>query len=241
MELNNNIQNGMNNAGVQMAGVPVAPVSGDIVFSDKPKKSRAMVIWMVVLIILAVGGIGFGIGSWMIAFDKGMRQEEEIMTLRSQLAEATESVVEEDTTVVDVETEGDVSTDVNTADYIYVGEWGLKIKIPETLKMVSYTLQSWGANGPTTLYVSGSVRENDKKYDFVNMTSSGLGAVSREEKSDNNEPKMCTVVFSDEKYDYCYSRGNGTLSSNETELELERQSGELITEILTNPENYSKI
>lgn len=106
----------------------------DIVFRDKPKKSHGMLYGMVLLAILAIGGIGFGVWEMMDGNSQVAKKDEQIADLRGQLAEKNQTVVEDNTTVVDVETGDNAEASINTADYIYVGEWGLKIKIPEGLR-----------------------------------------------------------------------------------------------------------
>ena len=122
----------------------VMPVSGgnDAVFQDKPKKNHGMLYGMILLAILAAGGIGFGVWAMMDGNSRAQKKDEQISQLQSQLAEKSEVVVDNDTTVVDVDDgdgdgDGDGATNTsvaNTAGYIYVGEWGIKIRIPDGLK-----------------------------------------------------------------------------------------------------------
>ena len=117
METNNNMQNdnvsgprpvrapGFANGGVgggDTADV-VTPVNGgnDVVFQDKPKKSHGMFYGMILLAILAAGGIGFGVWAMMDGNSRAQKKDEQISQLQSQLAEKSEVVVDDDTTVVD--------------------------------------------------------------------------------------------------------------------------------------------
>ncbi|MBR3132390.1 hypothetical protein IKG33_03210 [Candidatus Saccharibacteria bacterium] len=110
---------------------PIAnePVKSDIVFNDKPKKSGGMILGMVLFAILAAGGIGFGVWAMMDGNAQKEQLNEQINTLKTQNNELMDKLgaagsgsntTDETTTL-----------NVNTADYIYVGEWGIKIKIPE--------------------------------------------------------------------------------------------------------------
>lgn len=107
---------------------PVRPVDngGDIVFRNAEKKNTGMVVGMVILALLAAGGIGFGVWAYLSGNQKEAKLNEQIAGLQSQVAEQQVEIADEedDEEVVDGE-------DVNTADYIYVGEWNLKIKVPE--------------------------------------------------------------------------------------------------------------
>ena len=117
MEPNNNMQNdnvseprpvrapgfanGSANGG--NAADVVAPVNGgnDVVFQDKPKKNHGMLYGMILLAILAVGGIGFGVWAMLDGNTRSQKKDEQISQLQSQLAEKSEVVVEDDTTVVE--------------------------------------------------------------------------------------------------------------------------------------------
>ena len=75
--------------------VPVAanpPAKDDIVFANKPKKNRAMVLGMVFLGILAVGGIGFGIWEMMDGNSQKEQLNSQIDTLKSQNGELSEKI-----------------------------------------------------------------------------------------------------------------------------------------------------
>ncbi|MBQ6414308.1 hypothetical protein IJI28_01665 [Candidatus Saccharibacteria bacterium] len=113
--------------------VPVVENTGsDVVSRDKPKKNLGVILGMVFLAILAAGGIGFGVWAMMDGNSQVAKKDEQIADLRSQLAEKNQTVVEEDMTV-EVETGDNTEASINTADYIYVGEWGLKIKKPSSV------------------------------------------------------------------------------------------------------------
>ena len=79
----------------------------DVVFQDKPKKNMGVILTIVLLALLAAGGIGFGVWAMMDGNSQVAKKDEQIADLRGQLAEKSEAVVE-DITVVDVETEGNV-------------------------------------------------------------------------------------------------------------------------------------
>ena len=210
---------------------------------DKPKKkSHAMVLGMVFLAILAIGGIGFGIWAWTTGFAQNMKHEEEIMDLRSQLAEATRPVVEE-YDIEDDEIEEDYeekNEDVDTVDYIYVGEWGLKIEIPDDLANLSYEYLDDGYQRTCrTLGVSASTMRDGTKPAFVKTGSEKgdyLGYVSRCPKNDKY-PYGAVIPIEDTKYDYYYDR----IQYSITQTDWEAESVHAIETMLMTPENYSDI
>ena len=76
-----------NNNGVG-AGVPVSATAApkeDIVFRDKPRKNTGMTIGMIVLALLAAGGIGFGVWTYLSGNQKEAELNGKISDLESQL------------------------------------------------------------------------------------------------------------------------------------------------------------
>lgn len=141
---------------------------GDLVFRNHPKKNTGMILAMVLFLILAAGGIGFGVWAMMDGNSRVEKKDKEISDLQSQLAEKSGTVVEDDTVVDD---DGDGTTSENATDtsgYIYVGEWGLKIKKPTTnivdnkMQDGSIATVDYAVDG-SRLYVWGTVyREGDQ-------------------------------------------------------------------------------
>ena len=102
MEPNNNTQNNINGSASRPMRAPghaagaargAAPVNaqvtsagGDIVFSDKPKKSHAMLIGMILLAIIAAGGIGFGVWAFLDGNSRVAKKDEQIADLNNQIS-----------------------------------------------------------------------------------------------------------------------------------------------------------
>ena len=127
MEQGNDITNTQVNATATTSGQDNMTTGG---VNEGKKGGKGMLYGMILCAILAIGGIGFGVWAMMDGNSQVAKKDEQISELREQLAEKSETV-EENTTVEDVETGDDnAGTNVKTADYIYVGEWGVKIKKP---------------------------------------------------------------------------------------------------------------
>ena len=211
---------------------------------SEKKKGKGMLYGMILCAVLAIGGIGFGV--WMMM--DGNTQKETLNTQISALKQQNNELQEKlsNVTTATTDTDTDTST-INTADYIYVGEWGLKIKIPENLKRVGYNYVGRSDDVYRNLYVSGVSEDSDGLPDFANtsMNPLGIGAVAR--YSLDADPEVSSseylgkLVFSDEKYGYYYGSPQAYYSGDENKKELEIKSIEIIKEMLTNPENYSKI
>ena len=117
MQPNNNMANSTAPAPAPMT-TPMNPGS-DVVFKDKPKKNKGMIIGMISLAFLAAGGIGFGVWAYLDGNSRVTKKDEQISELQNQLAEQPEN----EETIIDEDTE----SDINTANYIYIGEWNIKI------------------------------------------------------------------------------------------------------------------
>lgn len=77
--MNGNVMNDIPQA------TPVNPGS-DVVFRDKPKKNTGMIIGMVVLALLAAGGIGFGVWAYLSGNQKSTELNNKISELNSQIS-----------------------------------------------------------------------------------------------------------------------------------------------------------
>lgn len=77
---------------------------GDIVFNDKPKKKTGMILGMILLFLIAAGGVGFGVWAWMNGNSQKDSLNAQINSLKEQNSKLLEQIGEEDEdVVVDVE------------------------------------------------------------------------------------------------------------------------------------------
>ncbi len=130
-------QNGINQSVTEelVASVTAESANGGNMMAEsgeKKKGGNGMLIGLILCLILAIGGIGFGIWAMMDGNSQVAERDKQIANLNQQLAEKVQTVVD-NTTVVDAETgdDGKNETSVDPTDYIYVGEWGIKIKKPD--------------------------------------------------------------------------------------------------------------
>ena len=221
----------------------------DVVFQDKSKKSHGMLYGLILLAILAAGGIGFGVWAMMDGNSQVAKKDEQIASLNRQLAEKSEVVVDDGTTVVDDDEGGDSTTSTsvaNATDYIYVGEWGLKIKIPDSLSTVSYRFSHEAGFTKVTVWgvdCSGGRCQFFPDYANVNENAHGMGSITRYPKGTTfNEGSSPTLVFSDESYDYYqyHPQMVYTTDNPSDESKWEMDGINIINEMLSNPDNYSK-
>lgn len=204
-----------------------APAKSDepIVLGGEKKTSKGMVAGLIILAVVAIASIAFGVYEMMQASEK----DKEIAGLNQQVTNCAnagsdetenETVTCPDGTQMEVE---NTTEAVDTKEYIYVGEWGMKIKKVKGLTIEKYTfvIVDDGTLSRVELYAGG---ESDYP----------LGSVVRIGK-DEEAVGLFNKVFSEGNFDYYISGPNGSIPS-----ELE-QALELVKEMITNPENYSKI
>ena len=194
----------------------------DVIFRDKPKMSKGVVAGMVCLTMLAIGGIGFGVWAMM---DGNARVDELNKQIKASKVEDNELLdkikefeeYEENTdesVEIDVAENADIDTDtdasknaevgvnVSTADYIYAGKWGLKIKVPTELTKVDYALL-YRSDDYSTLCVSGITSEATNSYKFASLYENfpGLGCVHR--APSDYTSKDCNSIFSIGDHNFC--------------------------------------
>lgn len=93
-----NLSNAINAVAPQGSPAQSPKPSGDLVFRDKPKKNTGMIVGMIILAMLAAGGIGFGVWAYLA----GNQKEAE---LNNKITELSEQSVEEDISVDESNTE----------------------------------------------------------------------------------------------------------------------------------------
>ena len=217
---------------------PINP-GGDIVFNNKPKKNKGMVTGLIILAMLATGGIAFGVWAYLDGNQKTANLNNQISDLKSQLANQPEI----DETVIDVDTD----SEVNTSDYIYIGEWGLKINTNEQLKNISYYFDYRSETEGEYLYINGVKSDVESIPSFLNTSTkeNWLACLSRYPTgtgiSADPSGSLGELVFSDDNYSYYYGHPQSTYSSDQNDIDLEIQTVELMKQLFTNKDNYSRI
>ena len=227
-----------------LAEVSASPTPMSAPMGAPVKKSgKGTMLGMIIFAILAIGGIGFGVWAMMDGNSKVANLEKQNADLKAQNSQLLEQVAEGGGSGDGGENGSEVPPSVNTEDYIYVGEWGIKIKIPDGLDYVSYTFGTV-SDLSNVLYVNGVNGGDDRLPGFADMfrNHGGLGAVSR--FSIGGEPENYatrTPSYSDGQYNYYYSGPQAVYSDGDEEKGLEINSLQSIKEMLTDSDNFSKI
>lgn len=138
----------------------------------------------------------------------------------------------------------------SSADYLYIGEWGVKIKIPEGLEKVGYRFDSTTND---SILISGLSEfdqdglSEDGKVKANQLVNYGLVLVTRMSMEEYNEIKdqpcaSCPVsTYSDDNYQYLYKEPNAAYSVSEELIEIEQNITQLIITMVSNPDNFSEI
>lgn len=224
------MEQGLNNMSNASTSEPVSRVNSptvsnpsikdDVVFTNKPKKNKGMILGMVLFGLLAVGGIGFGVWTMMDGNAQKEALNSQISALREQNSELTgkmgndtENV--EDEIIEDVNVE---ANDVDVAGYIYIGEWGIKIKIPESLKNnIGYIYSS------SEIQILDSGESHTYYGSQIDYTKNSILSISRS-KAGTTDFEGCrtscpTYITTIDGFDYSYMLSNGNLDLDTTQLQ----------------------
>ena len=221
----------------------VAPQQEPVVKKDGG--SKGLIIGIIILTIVALAGIGFGVWG-MMAKDKA---EKNLANCSSNTSEdKDDGDVENESSDEPAEcktetanTENATNT-VNSSDYIYVGEWGIKIKIPDNLERVSYRFFSWD-NGPAagkSLCVSGATTgHGDKEPSFVDTSGKeSIACLSRNTRISTDKDDAWWNLVPVDQY---YVVGPQDFMGDDDDKAWEQESLQAITEMLNNSSNRSAI
>lgn len=184
----------------------------------KPGKGGA--IAAVLFAILAVAGIGFGV--WAMLDSKAQKDalNEQITTLKEQNNELRDKIAELEESC---EGSGTKCGNEDTSGYIYVNEWGIKIKNSSDLKY-NFDEEGWVnvTDAPTYPF-------DDNEYNGIQVERRAVGGF---EQCTASCPKYITTIDGYDYGVYVYSNVMDTYDDLENSVEF----GDFF-----NPESYSAI
>ena len=206
----------------QVTETPMSPA-----VAPEKKKNNGMLLGLILCLLLAIGGIGFGVWAMMDGNSQKDALNNQINTLKQQNDELMEQVGDGDT-IINIDTD----TDVDTADYIYVGEWGVKIKIPENLNVVAYTIGSYEYDdtGERDPHISLCVTANteghgDVKPSFISYNGSfnSMGCIAKYASADNGR----------EIGEYYFKGPQAVMSDEDADVYWETESVQAVKDMLS--------
>lgn len=179
-------------------------------------KQKKMMMGLAALVLVAVGGVTFGIVATV-------KQSHTTQALEEQIANT-------------VSKEND---DID-GEYIYLRDWGLKVKIVMGLTELSYNYQN---DDYAEVLIWGAKQDKSANYtpDFAKQTknSGPLGTVVRVPRYERAAAGR--LIWYDDYYNYYYQGPSGVPQVSEDEMSWWVESYLLIKDMLTNADNYVKI
>lgn len=137
--------------------------------SGNQKSGNGLKIATAIASVVAVCGIGFGIYGMI----QSSQKDSQISDLKVQIKEDDGTITTIETPEIETNTDNGTTVTItdsnvkneNTEDYIYIGEWGIKVKIPEGLYIYDYKVKlaettdfTWYDNAPH-IVVSGFTKQ----------------------------------------------------------------------------------
>lgn len=205
------------------------------------KKGKGMMICLIAALIVAAGGIGFGIYmmiSGQQTEDNYKKQISSLQTTINQMQSSGSEVIVV-TTPDEEEVELSAPSNVDPADYVYVGEWGMKIEIPEGLKLTNIRIVSGDNSSDVEIngFLCADTCDVASESALATLSSGAIGRLAK-----GTTPTLpATLLFSDDTYSYYYIGTLDEIVEGDENSDLKAASRQAIKDMLTNPENYSAI
>lgn len=210
-----------------------APVAVD-------KKPKAPIVGMIVLAILALGGAGFGVYGMLKANEKPQPQDLKIQvkeddgTVTTIDADKIEKTDDDKTIVI-----ADTPVETSSKDYVYIGRWGLKIKVGDYLEEVTYKFDYDAINRGWTLSLSGGLKGTQSMPEFGEIKNCSLGLVALVPEDADLVRYGAQLVMTNGDRNFYYVHPQALCGPIESS-DAETKTVEAIKTILTNPDNYIK-
>ena len=218
-------------------GVPMRSV-----VDNKQKSGNGLKIATVIACVVAVCGIGFGVYGMM----QSSQKDNQISDLKNEINILNDklSLEDDNNDVIDEIIDDPSVANNNSKDYVYIGEWGLKLKLPEGLHEVSYKIQNthenegpwYSTSGTSMLYIEGWNNAEDAITYSSEASMSGSCNSAAVVRSPKGQVSGVSPAFTIGDYDFHFLGWQSPCSTPET-----TQTGALLRDIILNPDNYSKI
>lgn len=194
--------------------------------SEKKKGGKGMLYGMILCAVLAVGGIGFGVWTWMDGNTQKDSLNQQISDLKKKNSELLDRIAEYENKI---EEEPEIE---DSSENFYIEEWGLSIKLPDSISDIEYEI----GNGYSDICDSGvtikSLIRDGKKIDAGELE--GVAFIKR----CTEMFPYGTLVFEDDAFKYYYEFPNGLSIEDPQEVQ---DAADDLKNVLNNKENYSKI
>lgn len=210
---------------------PASPVQTQPKHADTAKN---LTIVSVVLGVVAVIGVALGI--WGLIDSMGTHDELDKTKANLNVASKIISKIEEETGTT-ITSADDVPEYTAVSGYIYISEWGIKIKMPEDLHEVSYILDQKYRPQICFNGLEASVTNVFPAFADIDRNPGGMGCLTRVETSegnaDDNGYSFGELAYTSGKYNYFYVAPEKTFATTASEQGLEKTAVQLIKNMLT--------
>lgn len=201
---------------------------------EEVKSNQGSKIAMIILAVVAVIGVGFGIFGMIQVNGKNA----EIDKLKTENVQKDEVIVQVKETlgteVVEVteENKTEVAALTGSDKYIYLGKWGIKLRVPDSLGEVQYAFDGYATN--QTFCVSGQKKGAQAVMDFADYLGGGypMGCLTRTADKEGPFPSA-QKVYEDEQYAYVYSGPQAVMTSDPGLQNEEIETVGLVRKMLT--------
>lgn len=196
--------------------------------------AKNMTIISVVLGVVAV--IGIALGVWGLVDSMGAHDDLEKANAKLDTDAKIIAKIEEetDTKINSVE---DVPDYNSVSGYIYISEWGIKIKMPDDLHEVSYILDQKFRPQICFNGLETSVTNVFPAFADIDRNPGGMGCLTRVETSEGNSDdsgkSFGELAYTSGKYNYFYSAPEKVFAETASEQGLEKTAVQLIKNMLT--------
>ena len=216
------------------------------IFRDKPKKKVGLAAVIIILVMLAAGGAGFGAWAFVSGNQKVEDLNNQISNLNAQLANQPGQIEElEEGDDSGVDTNISTNPSINTAEYLYIGDWGIKIKIGDKIKLVDVSFSLDKGASTVRIGVSSPEAFEDVSWHYVEDPTIYPGNfIARSKDSEYeliNSDIPIKPIYNDGEFNYFVYQSSGYKTEGIANPEaLENAYNEFFT-TLSNKDNYSKI
>lgn len=191
---------------------PKSPTSFSSI-SEKPKRKQKIKTSDILILIMALVtlcSVVFGVYGFF--FKKPMT--------------ATETSTEKKREAGGLEEAG--GTTQSSPNYVYIGEWGIKFKRPQNIKL-SYTFSD------DSFTIQSELEKADPQREDSPLKSHGYARITRVASSDHNanEPNSPQKIAEFDGWTYLVTYSSAGVAEDDTIAQAIKQA-------VTNPENYSK-
>lgn len=200
------------------------------------KKSSATMLSIVLLLILALGGIGFGVWAWMDKNDQVDKLNKQLSSVRTENSDLVNKVAELEEKI---NNNGGGGSTTDNASTLELKEWGFLVTFPDTLKGLEYSYQD------NSVCVSGYTDKGTGAPSFAgnpNNINVAYACVHRDMQEDSSSGYFIdNATFSIDGF-YYWVRGPQALTTEvESEADWEVESMNAILNALKDKNNYLRI